>query len=160
MSDAKRAEDVHVPLGEDWPEIRESVRRICADFPNDYWRKLDEAQGYPTEFVKALTEAGYLGALIPEEYGGAGLPLRAAGVVLEECHSAGCYAAAAHAQMYTMGSVLRHGSPAQKTAYLPKIASGELRLQAFGVTEPTTGTDTTSLKTRAVRDGDHYVVTG
>lgn len=160
MSETKRPEDVHVPLGEDWPEIRESVRRICADFPNDYWRKLDENEGYPTEFVKALTEAGYLGALIPEEYGGAGLPLRAAGVVLEECHSAGCYAAAAHAQMYTMGSVLRHGSPAQKAAYLPKIASGELRLQAFGVTEPTTGTDTTSLKTRAVRDGDHYVITG
>ena len=160
MSETNRPEDVHVPLGEDWPEIRESVRRICADFPNDYWRKLDESEGYPTEFVKALTEAGYLGALIPEEYGGAGLPLRAAGVVLEECHSAGCYAAAAHAQMYTMGSVLRHGSPAQKAAYLPKIASGELRLQAFGVTEPTTGTDTTSLKTRAVRDGDHYVVTG
>jgi len=160
MSETKRPEDVHVPLGEDWPEIRESVRRICADFPNDYWRKLDESEGYPTEFVKALTGAGYLGALIPEEYGGAGLPLRAAGVVLEECHSAGCYAAAAHAQMYTMGSVLRHGSPAQKAAYLPKIASGELRLQAFGVTEPTTGTDTTSLKTRAVRDGDHYVVTG
>ncbi len=160
MSETNRPEDVHVPLGEDWPEIRESVRRICADFPNDYWRNLDENEGYPTEFVKALTEAGYLGALIPEEYGGAGLPLRAAGVVLEECHSAGCYAAAAHAQMYTMGSVLRHGSPAQKAAYLPKIASGELRLQAFGVTEPTTGTDTTSLKTRAVRDGDHYVVTG
>ena len=160
MSVTKRPEDVHVPLGEDWPEIRESVRRICGDFPNDYWRKLDESEGYPSEFVAALTEAGYLGALIPEEYGGAGLPLRAAGVVLEECHSAGCYAAAAHAQMYTMGSVLRHGSPAQKAAYLPKIASGELRLQAFGVTEPTTGTDTTSLKTRAVRDGDHYVVTG
>ncbi len=155
-----KASDVSVPLGEDYPEIRESVRRICADFPNDYWRKLDEAQAYPTEFVKALTEAGYLAALIPEEYGGAGLPLRAAGVVLEECHAAGCYAAAAHAQMYTMGSVLRHGSPEQKQRYLPKIASGELRLQAFGVTEPTSGTDTTKLKTRAVRDGDHYVITG
>ena len=155
-----KASDVSVPLGEDYPEIRESVRRICADFPNDYWRKLDEAQAYPTEFVQALTEAGYLAALIPEEYGGAGLPLRAAGVVLEECHAAGCYAAAAHAQMYTMGSVLRHGSPEQKQRYLPKIASGELRLQAFGVTEPTSGTDTTKLKTRAVRDGDHYVITG
>jgi acyl-CoA dehydrogenase len=149
-----------VELGEDYPEIRESVRRICADFPNEYWRKLDEAEAYPKEFVDALTQAGYLGALIPEEYGGAGLPLRAAGVVLEECHAAGCYAAAAHAQMYTMGSVLRHGSPEQKAKYLPGIASGELRLQAFGVTEPTTGTDTTKLKTRAVRDGDHYVITG
>jgi acyl-CoA dehydrogenase len=151
---------VSIALGEDYPEIRESVRRICADFPGDYWRKLDEAEGYPKEFVDALTQAGYLGALIPEEYGGAGLPLRVAGVILEECHSAGCYAAAAHAQMYTMGSVLRHGSPEQKKKYLPGIASGKLRLQAFGVTEPTTGTDTTKLKTRAVRDGDHYVITG
>ncbi len=152
--------EVSVPLGEDYPEIRDSVRRICADFPGAYWRDLDEREAYPTEFVKALTDAGYLAALIPEEYGGAGLPLRAAGVVLEECHAAGCYAAAAHAQMYTMGSVLRHGSPEQKARYLPRIASGELRLQAFGVTEPTTGTDTTKLKTRAVRDGDHYVVNG
>jgi len=136
------------------------VQRICADFPGEYWRKLDEQSAYPTEFVQALTRAGYLGALIPEEYGGAGLPLRAAGVVLEECHAAGCYAAAAHAQMYTMGSVLRHGSPEQKRKYLPGIASGELRLQAFGVTEPTSGTDTTSLKTRAVREGDQYVITG
>jgi acyl-CoA dehydrogenase len=152
--------EVSVPLGEDYPEIRDSVRRICADFPGAYWRDLDEREAYPTGFVKALTEAGYLAALIPEEYGGAGLPLRAAGVVLEECHAAGCYAAAAHAQMYTMGSLLRHGSPEQKARYLPKIASGELRLQAFGVTEPTTGTDTTKLKTRAVRDGDHYVVNG
>ena len=152
--------EVSVPLGEDYPEIRDSVRRICADFPGSYWRDLDEREAYPAEFVKALTEAGYLAALIPEEYGGAGLPLRAAGVVLEECHAAGCYAAAAHAQMYTMGSLLRHGSPEQKARYLPKIASGELRLQAFGVTEPTTGTDTTKLKTRAVRDGDHYVVNG
>jgi acyl-CoA dehydrogenase len=151
---------VSVPLGEDYPEIRDSVRRICADFPGAYWRDLDAREAYPTEFVKALTDAGYLAALIPEEYGGAGLPLRAAGVVLEECHAAGCYAAAAHAQMYTMGSVLRHGNPEQKARYLPKIASGELRLQAFGVTEPTTGTDTTKLKTRAVRDGDHYVVNG
>ncbi len=153
-------EQVSVPLGEDHPEIREGVRRICADFPGAYWRDLDEREAYPTEFVRALTEGGYLAALIPEEYGGAGLPLRAAGVILEECHAAGCYAAAAHAQMYTMGSVLRHGSPEQKAKYLPAIARGELRLQAFGVTEPTTGTDTTKLKTRAVRDGDHYVVTG
>ena len=153
-------DQVSISLGEDWPEIRASVQRICAHFPGDYWRKLDERSEYPTEFVRALTQAGYLGALIPEEYGGAGLPLRAAGVVLEECHAAGCYAAAAHAQMYTMGSVLRHGSPEQKKKYLPGIASGELRLQAFGVTEPTSGTDTTSLKTRAVKEGDHYVITG
>jgi acyl-CoA dehydrogenase len=153
-------EPVSVPLGEDWPEIRDSVRRICADFPGPYWRDLDRREAYPAEFVKALTDAGYLAALIPEEYGGAGLPIRAAGVVLEECHNAGCYAAAAHAQMYTMGSLLRHGSPEQKAKYLPKIASGELRLQAFGVTEPTTGTDTTKLKTRAVREGDHYVING
>jgi acyl-CoA dehydrogenase len=153
-------EQVSVQLGEDYPEIRESVRRICADYPGAYWRDLDERQAYPTEFVRALTEAGYLAALIPEEYGGAGLPVRAAGVVLEECHAAGCYAAACHAQMYTMGTLLRHGSPEQKARFLPPIARGELRLQAFGVTEPTTGTDTTKLKTRAVREGDHYVVTG
>src|SRR5262245_33700763 len=139
---ASKGSDVSVVVGEDYPEIRDAIRKICADFPNEYWKKLDETEGYPKEFVDALTKAGYLGALIPEEYGGAGLPLRAAGVVLEECHAAGCYAAAAHAQMYTMGSVLRHGSPEQKKKYLPKIASGELRLQAFGVTEPTTGTDT------------------
>src|SRR3989304_10243132 len=130
------ADQVSVPLGEDYPEIRDSVRRICADFPNEYWRDLDEREAYPTAFVQALTKAGYLGALIPEEYGGAGLPLRAAGVVLEECHAAGCYAAAAHAQMYTMGSVLRHGSAEQKARYLPGRARGALRLQAFGVTEP------------------------
>ena len=153
-------EAVSVPLGEDYPEIRESVRRICADFPGNYWRELDESSAYPEAFVRALTAAGYLAALIPEEYGGAGLPLRAAGVVLEECHAAGCYAAACHAQMYTMGTVLRHGSAEQKRRWLPQIASGALRLQAFGVTEPTTGTDTTKLKTRAVKAGDHYVVTG
>jgi len=152
--------EVSVPLGEDFPEIRESVRRICADFPGAYWRDHDERMAYPEAFVKALTAAGYLAALIPEEYEGAGLPLRAAGVVLEECHAAGCYAAAAHAQMYTMGTLLRHGSAEQKTKYLPKIARGELRLQAFGVSEPTTGTDTTKLKTRAVRDGEHYIVNG
>ena len=153
-------ESPSVPLGDDFPEIRDGVRRICADFPQTYWRELDKREGYPSEFVQAMTEAGFLAALIPEEYGGAGLPLRAAGIILQEAHAAGCYAAAAHAQMYTMGTVLRHGSPEQKAQYLPKIASGELRLQAFGVTEPTTGTDTTRLKTRAVRDGDHYVIHG
>jgi acyl-CoA dehydrogenase len=151
---------VTVTLGEDYPEIREGVRRICADFPGEYWRDIDRREAYPTEFVKAMSDAGYLASLIPEEFGGAGLPMRAAGVILQECHANGCYAAACHAQMYTMGTLLRHGSPEQKAKYLPKIASGELRLQAFGVTEPTTGTDTTRLKTRAVRDGEHYVVTG
>jgi acyl-CoA dehydrogenase len=160
MSNESNLQNVSVPLGEDFPEIRDGVRRICADYPATYWRDLDRREAYPSEFVQAMTEAGYLSSLIPEEYGGAGLSLRAAGVILQECHSNGCYAAAAHAQMYTMGTVLRHGSPAQKAKYLPKIASGELRLQAFGVTEPTTGTDTTKLKTRAVRQGDHYVVHG
>jgi alkylation response protein AidB-like acyl-CoA dehydrogenase len=164
MGAATRLEDVRVPLGEDFPEIRESVRRICANFPGAYWRDLEAREAYPAEFVKALTEAGYLAALIPEEYGGAGLPLRAAGVILEEIHASGCNAGACHAQMYIMGTVLRHGSAAQKSQYLPKIASGALRLQAFGVTEPTTGTDTTKLKTRAVRvnskDGDHYLIHG
>jgi acyl-CoA dehydrogenase len=155
-----RIEDVSVTLGEDVPEIRESVRRICADFPGAYWRELEAREAYPTEFVQALTKAGFLGALIPEEYGGAGLPLRAAAAILEEIHAAGCNAGACHAQMYIMGTLLRHGSPEQKDRYLPKIASGELRLQAFGVTEPTSGTDTTKLKTRAVREGDHYVVHG
>jgi alkylation response protein AidB-like acyl-CoA dehydrogenase len=160
MTTTSEPTPVSMDLGEDYPEIRESVRRICADFPGSYWRELDDREAYPTDFVKAMTEAGYLAALIPEEYGGAGLPLRAAGVVLEEIHASGGNAAATHAQMYTMGSVLRHGSPEQKRKYLPKIASGELRLQAFGVTEPTSGTDTTKLKTRAVRDGDSYVVNG
>lgn len=152
--------DLHISLGIDYPEIRESVRQICADFPGAYWRELEAKGAYPKEFVHALTEAGYLAALIPEEYGGAGLPLRAAAVILEEIHAAGCNAGACHAQMYIMGSLLRHGSPEQKQRYLPGIASGELRLQAFGVTEPTSGTDTTRLKTRAVREGDHYRIHG
>ena len=160
MSAAVKLEDVRVPLGEDFPEIRASVRRICANFPGAYWRDLEAREAYPAEFVKALTEAGYLAALIPEAYGGAGLPLRAAAVILEEIHASGCNAGACHAQMYIMGTLLRHGSAEQKAHYLPPIARGELRLQAFGVTEPTTGTDTTKLKTRAVRDGDHYVIHG
>src|SRR5262249_37204993 len=153
-------QDVTVALGEDYPELRDAVRRICSDFPSEYWRKLDEERGYPTEFVQAMTAAGFLGALIPEEYGGAGLPLRAAAVILEEINASGCTASPAHAQMYIMGTLLRHGSEEQKRRYLPSIASGELRLQAFGVTERTTGSDTTQLKTRAVREGDHYVVNG
>ena len=160
MSATVKLEDVRVPLGNDYAEIRASVGRICADFPGAYWRDLEARQAYPTEFVNALTGAGYLAALIPEEYGGAGLPLRAAAVILEEIHAAGCNAGACHAQMYIMGTLLRHGSAAQKARYLPGIARGELRLQAFAVTEPTTGTDTTRLKTRAVRDGDHYVIHG
>src|SRR5690242_19687908 len=144
----------------DHPEIRESVRKLCQGFPGEYWRRLDRAQAYPSEFVKALTEGGYLSALIPEEYGGAGLPLSAAAAILEEIHHSGGNGGACHAQMYIMGALLRHGSPAQKQAYLPKIASGGLRLQAFGVTEPGSGTDTTSLKTFAKREGDRYVVTG
>ena len=141
-------------------DIREEVRKLCGRFPGEYWRKLDEVRGYPTEFVTALTEAGYLSVLIPEEYGGSGLGLSAAAAILETIQAEGCNGAACHAQMYIMGTILRHGSDAQKTTYLPKIASGELRLQAFGVTEPTSGTDTTSLKTVAVRNGDHYVVNG
>jgi acyl-CoA dehydrogenase len=141
-------------------EIREEVRKLCARFPGEYWRELDRERGYPTAFVQALTEAGYLGALIPEEYGGAGLPLSAAAAILEEIHSSGCNAAACHAQMYIMGTILRHGSPEQKRRYLPRIATGELRLQAFGVTEPTSGTDTTALRTFARREGDRYVVNG
>jgi alkylation response protein AidB-like acyl-CoA dehydrogenase len=160
MNSNNNLDHVSVSLGEDYSDIRESVRRICAGFPGEYWRRLEEKLEYPTEFVKALTDAGYLGALIPEEYGGAGLPLRAASVILEEIHASGCNAGACHAQMYIMGTLLRHGSEEQKKRYLPKIASGELRLQAFGVTEPTSGTDTTQLKTRAVRNGDHYVVHG
>jgi acyl-CoA dehydrogenase len=148
---------------EDYPEIRDAVRKICEGFPGEYWRNLEDQPvegNYPTEFVNALTESGYLGALIPEEYGGAGLPIRAGAVILETIHETGCSAGACHAQMYTMGTVLRHGSDAQKKEYLPKIASGELRLQAFGVTEPTTGSDTTQLKTRAEKDGDDYIING
>ena len=152
--------DVALEAGEDYPEIREAVRRICAGYPGEYWRRLEDERAYPTEFVNALTEAGYLAALIPEEYGGSGMPLRAAAVILEAIHETGCSAGACHAQMYIMGALLRHGSEGQKREYLPKIASGELRLQAFGVTEPGSGTDTTSLKTRAVREGSEYVVNG
>ncbi|MFL5313786.1 MAG: acyl-CoA dehydrogenase family protein [Microvirga sp.] len=145
----------------DYPEIREAVVRLCAQFPGEYWRELDRENRYPSEFVDALTEAGYLSVLIPEEYGGSGLPLSAAAAILEEVQRNGCNGAACHAQMYTMGTVLRHGSPEQKQKYLPEIAAGRLRLQAFGVTEPSSGTDTTALKTTARREGnDAYVVNG
>lgn len=142
------------------PEIREAVRRLCADFPGSYWQALDRERAYPTAFVKALTEAGFLSVLIPEDYGGSGLGLRAAVAILEEVQRSGCNGGACHAQMYTMGTILRHGSEAQKQAYLPGIAAGTLRLQAFGVTEPGAGTDTTRITTTARRDGDRYVVNG
>ncbi len=144
----------------DHPEIRESVARLCSEFPGEYWRRCDRDQAYPSEFVEALTEAGFLGALIPEEYEGSGLPLSAGAAILEEIHRSGGNAGACHAQMYTMGTLLRHGSKEQKDKYLPAIARGELRLQAFGVTEPTSGTDTSSLRTTARLEGDHFVVNG
>ncbi|GLV30377.1 acyl-CoA dehydrogenase [Sphingobium sp. TomTYG75] len=145
---------------ETFSDIRDGIRRLCARFPGAYWQELDAERRYPTEFVTALASEGWLSVLIPEEYGGSGLGLAAATAVLEEVHRSGCNGGAAHAQMYTMGTVLRHGSEEQKARYLPKIASGELRLQAFGVTEPTSGTDTTRIRTFAKRDGDDYVVNG
>jgi alkylation response protein AidB-like acyl-CoA dehydrogenase len=144
----------------DHPEIREGVARLCSNFPGEYWRKCDREQAYPIDFVNELTQAGYLAALIPEEYGGLGLPLSAGSAILEEIHRAGCNAGACHAQMYTMGTVLRHGSEVQKAKYLPSIADGSLRLQAFGVTEPTSGTDTTALRTTARKEGSNYIVNG
>jgi len=147
-------------LEETFPEFREGVRKICAQFPGSYWQEKDAKREYPTEFVQALTDAGYLAALIPEEYDGAGLPLGTAGAILEEIHAQGCNAGACHAQMYIMGTILRHGSAEQKQRWLPGIASGKLRLQAFGVTEPNSGTDTLALRTFARCEGDHYVVDG
>jgi hypothetical protein len=147
-------------MTEGYEDIRTQIRALCARFPGEYWRAHDRERSYPREFVEALTEAGWLACLIPEAYGGSGLGLREASAILEEIHAAGCNGAAAHAQMYTMGTLLRHGSEAQKRAYLPDIAAGRLRLQAFGVTEPESGTDTLALRTRAVREGDRYVVTG
>jgi acyl-CoA dehydrogenase len=145
---------------EDHADIREGVRALCARYPGEYWRKLDRAREYPTEFVRSLTEAGYLGCLIPEAFGGSGLGIGAAAAILEEVHASGGNGAACHAQMYIMGTILRHGSPAQKKRFLPEIAAGRLRLQAFGVTEPTAGTDTTAIRTSAVRKGKTYVVNG
>src|SRR3569832_1828934 len=141
---------------EDYADIRDAVAKLCAQFPGEYWRKLDRELAYPMAFVEALTQAGYLSVLIPEEYGGAGLKLSAAAAILEELQRAGCNGGGCHAQMYKKGTVLRHGSEAQKAKWLPEVASGELRLQAFGVTEPTSGTDATSQKTFAKRDGDSY----
>jgi len=152
--------ELSIPLGDDYQDIRDAVSKICDDFPGEYWRKLDKESAYPEDFVNALTESGFLSALIPEEYGGVGLPLRAAAVIMETIHKSGGSASACHAQMYIMGAVLRHGNEEQKQKYLPKIASGELRLQAFGVTEPTSGSDTTKLRTKAVKKGDKYIVNG
>jgi len=145
---------------ESYPEVREAVRALCSQFTGEYWRGIDEAHAYPEAFVTALTQAGWLSALIPEEYGGSGLNIAASSIILEEINHSGGNSGVCHAQMYTMGTVLRHGSPEQKRKYLPKVANGELRLQSFGVTEPTTGTDTTKLKTTAVRKGDRYIVNG
>jgi acyl-CoA dehydrogenase len=147
-------------LTEAHEDLRRGVRNVCARFPNEYWRELDAARRYPEEFVRAMTGAGYLGALIPREYDGMGLDLSAACAILEEVNRSGANAGPAHAQMYTMGTLLGHGSEDQKRAYLPKVATGELRLQAFAVTEPEAGTDTTSIRTTAIREGDHYVVNG
>ena len=150
---------MHSPA-DPYDDIREAISKLCAQFPGSYWRALDREMAYPTEFVAALTQAGWLGALVPEEYGGSGLPLSAGAAILEGIHKSGGSAGACHAQMYTMGTLLRHGSEPQKRQYLPEIASGSLRLQAFGVTEPTSGTDTGALKTTARLDGGHYVING
>jgi acyl-CoA dehydrogenase len=153
--------DAEVPhAAEDIAQIRDAVRALCAKFPGEYWRALDRERGYPKDFVAALTEAGFLAALIPEEYGGSGLSMMAAAAIMEEIHASGCNGAACHAQMYTMGTLLRHGGTKQKAQWLPQIASGALRLQAFGVTEPTSGSDTLNLRTTAVREGDHYIING
>jgi len=146
--------------GADIAAIRQSVAALCARFPGEYWRALDRERAYPTDFVRALTESGFLACLIPEEFGGSGLGIGAAAAILEEVHKAGCNGAACHAQMYIMGTLLRHGSAAQKAEWLPRIAAGALRLQAFGVTEPSAGTDTTAIRTIARREGDRYIVNG
>src|SRR5690242_10596333 len=149
-----------IPKPDRFQEMREALRALCAEFPSDYHRRHDQAATYPVEFIDALTKAGWLAAMIPEEYGGSGLGLTEATVVMEEINRSGANAGHCHGQIYNMGTLLRHGSPEQKRFYLPRIASGELRLQSMGVTEPTTGTDTTKLKTTAVKKGDRYVVNG
>ena len=152
--------DAASPAEVDLAQVREFVRALCGGFSAEYWRRLDRERGYPTEFVAALTKAGFLAALIPEEHGGSGLTITAAAAIMEEIDAAGGNGAACHAQMYTMGTLLRHGSDEQKARWLPRIASGELRLQAFGVTEPSSGSDTLNLRTTAVREGDHYIING
>ena len=161
MNDAVNTDDVTmVPYGEDFPEIRRSIQALCKDFPGEYWRDQEKRSEHAAEFTRAMTEAGFLSALIPEEYGGAGLPIRAGGVIFEEISATDCSAGNIRAQMYMMNILVKHGTPAQKARYLPDIVAGKIRYQSFGVTEPTTGSDTLNLKTRAVRDGDHYVVNG
>ena len=159
-SPAKESAPPPSDKGETFPEIRDSVRRLCAEFPGEYWQECDRERAYPSAFVEALTKAGFLAVLIPEEYGGSGLGIAEAAAILEEIQRSGGNGGACHAQMYIMGTILRHGSDEQKETYLTAIASGELRLQAFGVTEPTSGTDTLSLRTTAVRDGEEYVING
>lgn len=154
------SEDYTMSIGTDYPELRDALRKLCAEFPPEYWRALDKEEGYPDAFVKAMSDGGYLSSLIPEEYGGLGLPFRAAQLILQTVHEEGCNAGACFAQMYTMGTILKHGNADQKRRYLPKIATGELRLQAFGVTEPGAGSETLKLKTRAVRHGDKYLING
>ena len=149
-----------MPSKEQCPEIRDEVRKLCSKYPDEYWRKLDKEDDYPVQFVQELTDAGWLAALIPEQYGGSGLSVREASVILEEVNRSGGNSAACHAQMYIMGALLRHGNDEQKARYLPKIATGEIRLQAFGVTEPNAGSDTTNLETFAKKDGDYYIVNG
>ena len=160
QSDAKRVTVMRNNGSDEFQDIRDAVRALCAEFPDEYHRKVDEARGYPAEFVDALTKAGWTGALIPEEYGGSGLGLMEASVIMEEINRAGGNSGACHGQMYNMNTLVRHGSVEQRQKYLPKIAAGELRLQSMAVTEPTTGTDTTKIKTTAIRKGDKYVING
>ncbi len=160
MTEAKDSAEHHAAAEEQIEHIRLAVRQLCANYGEEYWLEMDRTHGYPTEFVAELTRAGFLGVLIPEAYGGSGLGVLEAAAVMEEVCRSGAHAGVCHAQMYVMGSVLRHGSEAQKSQYLPAIARGDLRLQSFGVTEPTTGSDTTSLKTTARREGDEYVING
>lgn len=160
QSDAKRVTVMRNNGSDEFQDIRDAVRALCAEFPDEYHRKVDEARGYPAEFVDALTKAGWMGALIPEEYGGSGLGLMEASVIMEEINRAGGNSGACHGQMYNMNTLVRHGSVEQRQKYLPKIAAGELRLQSMAVTEPTTGTDTTKIKTTAIRKGDKYVING
>jgi acyl-CoA dehydrogenase len=160
MFDNHASSETTVTLGIDFADIREGVTAICAKYPGEYWRDLEDRHDYPDAFVDEMTKAGFLAALIPEDYGGSGLPLRAGCAILEEIHAAGCDAYACHAQMYMMGMMVRHGNEAQRQKYLPGIADGSIRFQAFGVTEPTSGSDTLNLRTRATRDGDDYVING
>ena len=160
MTENNRISSINSLNGDQWEDIRSGVITLCSNFPGEYWRSLDSKREYPEEFVKALTDAGYLACLIPEEYGGSGLPIQAACIILEEIQRSGGNGAACHAQMYIMGALLRHGSKEQKDKYLPKISSGELRLQAFGVTEPDAGTDTLSIRTKAEKTKTGYIING